>query len=93
MKLAPLVYAKKVLFLPLHIKLGFIKQFVKKMNPEAEAFKHIQELFPKLSKAKVKGGIFVGPQVKRLLQSDSRKESMGKFCFCGERFPRKSQGT
>ena len=48
-KLVPLVYAKKVLFPPLHIKLGFIKRFVKKMNPEGEAFKHIQESFPQLS--------------------------------------------
>ena len=63
MKLAPLVDAKKVLFPPFHIKLGLIKQFVKKMNPEGEACKHIQELFPKLSEAKVNGGIFVGPQV------------------------------
>ena len=75
-KLAPLVDAKKVLFPPLHIKLGLIKQFVKKMNPEGEAFKHIQELFPKLSKAKVKGGIFVGPQVKRLMQSESFLEKL-----------------
>ena len=45
--LAPLVDAKKVLFPPLHINLGLIKQFVKKMNPEGEVFKHIQELFPK----------------------------------------------
>ena len=40
-KLAPLMDAKKVLFSLLHIKLGLIKQFVKKMNPEGEAFKHI----------------------------------------------------
>ena len=39
-KLAPLVDAKKVLFSPLHIKFGLVKQFVKKMNPEGEAFKH-----------------------------------------------------
>ena len=50
-KLAPLVDAKKVLFPPLHIKLGLIKQCVKKMNPEGETFKHIQELFSKLSEA------------------------------------------
>ena len=74
-KLAPLV-AAKVLFPPLYIKLGLIKQFVKKMNPEGEAFNHIQELLPKLSEAKVKGGIFVGPQVKRLMQSDSFLEKL-----------------
>ena len=38
---APLVDAKKVLFPPLYINLGLIKQFVKKMNPEGEAFKRI----------------------------------------------------
>ena len=75
-KLAPLVDAKKVLFPPLHIKLGLIKQFVKKMNPKGEAFKHIQELFPKLSEAKVQGGIFVGPQVKRLIQFYSFLEKL-----------------
>ena len=49
MKQTPLVDPKKVLMPPLHIKLGLIKQFVKKLNPEGNAFKHIQELFPKLS--------------------------------------------
>ena len=61
MKLAPLVDAKKVLFPPIHSKLGLIKQFVKKMNPKGGAFKHIQKLSPKLSEATVKGGIFGGP--------------------------------
>ena len=31
---------------------------------------------PKLSEAKVKGGIFVGPQVKRLVQSDGFFEKL-----------------
>ena len=59
-KHTPLVEPKKMLLPPLCIKLGLIKQFVKKLNPESDAFKHIQELFPKLSEAKVKAGIFVG---------------------------------
>ena len=75
-RLTPLVEPKKVLLAPLHIKLGLIKQFVKKLNPESDAFKHIQELFPKLSEAKVKAGIFVGPQVKRLMKSDSFSEKL-----------------
>ena len=68
-KQTPLVNPKQVLMPPLHIKLGLIKQFVKKLNPEGDAFKHIQELFPKLSEAKVKAGVFVGPQVKQLMKS------------------------
>ena len=75
-KHTPLVEPKKVLLPPFHIKLGLIKQFVKKLNPESYAFKHIQELFPKLSEAKVKAGIFVGPQVKRLMKSDSFFEKL-----------------
>ena len=75
-KQTPLVEPKKVLLLPLHIKLGLIKQLVKRLNPEVDAFKHIQELFPKLSEAKIKGGVFVGPQVKQLMKSDSFSEKL-----------------
>ena len=67
---------KKVLLPPLPNKLGLIKLFVKKLNPESDAFKHIQELFSKLSEAKVKAGIFVGPQVKQLMKSDSFSEKL-----------------
>ena len=55
---------------PLHIKLGLIKQFVKALDKDGAAFKYLQNLFPKLSEAKVKGGIFIGPQVKLILKSD-----------------------
>ena len=60
----------KVLLQPLHIKLGLIKQFVKELNPEGVAFKHIQECFPKLSDAKIQCGVFVDPQVKQLMKSE-----------------------
>ena len=65
-----------MLLQPLHIKLGLTKQFVKKLNPEGDAFNHIQELFPKLSEAKMKGGVFVGIQVKRLMKSHSFSEEL-----------------
>ena len=61
---------------PLHIKLGLIKQFVKKLNSEGNAFKHIQELFSKLSEAKINDEVFVGPQVKRPMKSDSFSEKL-----------------
>ena len=67
MKQEPLVEPLKVLFPPLHIKLGIIKQFIKQLDPEGEAFKHIQELFQMLSEAKTKAGVFVGPRVKQLI--------------------------
>ena len=85
-KKTPLVEPKKVLLPPLHIKQSLIEQFVKKLNPKDDAFKHIQELFPKFSEAKIKGGIFVGSQVKRLLKSDSFSEKLSAV----ERRARKS---
>ena len=49
---------------------------MKKLNSKSDAFKHIQELFPKLSEAKSKGGVFVGPQVKRLMKSGNFFEKL-----------------
>ena len=49
---------------------------MKKLNPDVDTFKQIQELFPKFSEAKIKGGVFVGPQVKRLMKSDSFSEKL-----------------
>ena len=53
----------------LHIKLGLAKQLVKSLKSDSEAFKHVQAMFPKLSQAKVKGGIFTGPQIRQMLDS------------------------
>ena len=53
MKQTPLAKPKKVLLPPRHIKLDLIKQYVK-LNLEGDAFKYIQELFPKWSEEKVK---------------------------------------
>jgi len=69
-KYQPLVTQDKVLMPPLHIKLGLIKQFVKALDQDSEAFQYLQTVFPKLSEAKVKGGIFVGPQIKKLMHDD-----------------------
>ena len=54
----PLVLREKILLPTLHIKLGLAKQLVKALQSDSEAFKHVQAMFPKLSQAKVKGGIF-----------------------------------
>jgi len=52
MKQQPLVDAAKILMPLLNIKLGVINQFVKQVDTEGEAFKKIQELYPKLSEPK-----------------------------------------
>ncbi|XP_058889662.1 uncharacterized protein LOC131739473 [Acipenser ruthenus] len=67
-KWEPLVDPRKVLMPPLHIRLGLMKQFVRALDKESAAFKYLQDFFPKLSEAKVKAGVFVGPQIKKILK-------------------------
>ena len=47
----------KILLLPLHIKLGLMKNFVKAMDGTGSAFKYLTEKFPRLSEAKIKEGV------------------------------------
>ena len=58
-----LVDRKKIIFLPLHIKLGLMKQFVKALPTDGDCFKYINLQFPRLSVAKNKAGVFDGPQI------------------------------
>src|ERR1043165_8429011 len=67
---SPLVDPKKILLPPLHIKLGLVKNFVKAMNRDGEAFKYLKEKFPRLSEAKIKEGVFIGPQIRALLKDE-----------------------
>jgi len=58
----------KILLPPLHIKLGLMKQFVKALYQESKAFKYIQAYFTKLSEGKVKAGVFIEPQIRKIQQ-------------------------
>ena len=62
-----MVPRSKILLPPLHIKLGLAKQFVRALNQQGETFGFICSLFPKLSDAKLKAGIFNGPQIRQML--------------------------
>lgn len=63
----PLVNQDKIILPPLHIKLGIMKQFVKALQHEKPAFQYLKKKFPKISDAKIKEGIFVGPQIRQLM--------------------------
>lgn len=67
----PMVDPEKVILPPLHIKLGLFKQFVKKLDHNGKGFKFLREKFPSLSEVKVKGGVFVGPQIRKLMKDSS----------------------
>ncbi|KAL6481179.1 hypothetical protein MHYP_G00092590 [Metynnis hypsauchen] len=90
-KWEPLVDPRKVLMPPLHIKLGLIKQFVRALDKESRAFNYLQDIFPKLSEAKIKAGVFVGPQIKKIIEcSEFPKKLNRKFSRSGSRLPRQS---
>ncbi|GBL74755.1 hypothetical protein AVEN_243623-1 [Araneus ventricosus] len=57
----PLAEPHKIIIPPLHIKLGFVKHLVKAMDKNGSAFKYLHEKFPRLSVARIKEGVFVGP--------------------------------
>ena len=64
----PFVESKKILLPPLHIKLGLMKNFVKAMDKSKAAFEFLIKKFPSLSEAKIREGVFVGPQIRELFQ-------------------------
>jgi hypothetical protein len=51
--------------------LGLVKQFVTAMDFGGEAFQEIRLMYPKMTEAKLKAGIFIGPQVRAMLASES----------------------
>ena len=71
-----LVDPKKILLPPLHIKLGLMKQFVKALPKEGETFRYLCEQFLGLSEAKLKEGIFVGPDIRKLLRDTNFETKM-----------------
>ena len=62
-----LVERSKIVFPPLHIKLGIMKQFVKALEEDGDCFKYICMKFPSLTIEKLKAGIFDGPQIRKLI--------------------------
>lgn len=73
----PLVNPDSILLPPLHIKLGLMKNFVKAMGKSnSNGFLYLCEKFPKLSHAKLKEGIFVGPQIREVLKDPDFEKSL-----------------
>jgi hypothetical protein len=72
-----LIPIHKVLLPPLHITLGLFKQLVKAMFKfRSAAYEAIRNMFPELSDAKVQGGIFTGPQIRKCIQHTKDLESV-----------------
>ena len=61
---------EKIIFPPLHIKLGLIYQFVKSLYKEGECFKNICRTFQSVTNEKIKAGVFDGPQIRKLMNDE-----------------------
>lgn len=71
-----LVSREKILLPPLHIKLGLMKQFVKALKKDGSCFQYLCTKFPFISDAKLKEGIFVGPQIRELMKDENFENAM-----------------
>lgn len=54
--------SSKLLLSPLHIKLGLMTNFIRAMDQAAPAFRYLAKKFARMSAAKIKEGVFVGPR-------------------------------
>ena len=59
----PIVSTDKIIFPPLRIKLGFMKQFVNALRLDGKCFQHLLHTFLGLSYEKFRAGVFDGPQI------------------------------
>ena len=60
----------EVVMPPLHIKLGLFKQFVKAFDKNGQTFRYLSVRLPHFSPAKIAGGIFSGPDIRKMLKSE-----------------------
>ena len=64
----PLVSSTNVFLSPLYIKLGLMKNFVNAMDRDRDGFKFLKDFFvADKSAAKLKAGVFVGPEITKLI--------------------------
>jgi len=74
----PLVLPEKIYLRPLHIKLNLMKKSVKGMDKTGHGSKYARNNFPNMSDAKIKEGIFIGPQIRELMQDKQFVEDLNE---------------
>ena len=74
----PLDLLEKIILPPLHIKLGLMKNFVKGMDKTGHGFEYMRNKFPNVSDAKIKEGIFIGPQTRELVRDKQFDEDLNE---------------
>ena len=56
-----------------------MKQFTKALQQNNPCFQYQKAIFPKISTAKIKEGIFVGPQIRQLIEDSAFEETMNEI--------------
>ncbi|UYV79437.1 hypothetical protein LAZ67_17002609 [Cordylochernes scorpioides] len=74
----PLIDSENIYSPPLHIKLVLMKNFVKAIDRNASGFAYLKQKFSSISEAKIKEGIFVGPQIRELQQDGNFQNSLNE---------------
>jgi len=65
-----LVDPQNILLPPLHIKLGLMKNYVKAIDKDGPTFMFLRRKFPRISEAKLRAGVFDGPQIRELTRDE-----------------------
>ncbi|GBL90588.1 hypothetical protein AVEN_179491-1 [Araneus ventricosus] len=53
-----------------------MKQFVKALPKEGESFKYLCDQFPGLSETKLKEGVFIGPDIRKIMKDENFETKM-----------------
>lgn len=61
-----LIDQKKILFAPLHIKLGLFTQFITCLPKDGQAIKHLKDKFPKITESKIENGVLDGSKIRKI---------------------------
>jgi len=70
----PVVLSKKNFLPPLHTKMGLMKTFVKGMDKTGRGFEYLRNV----SNAKIKEGMFIGRQIRELMQDKQFGEDLNE---------------
>lgn len=73
-----LVDPKKILFPPLHIKLGIFTQFVLSLQKDGVAIDYLKNKFPRISESKIEHGILDGSKIKKIFKDQNFKKLLTK---------------
>ena len=65
-----------ILLPPLHIKLGLMKNHTKALDKDGPTFKFLEMKFSRISKAKLRAGVFDWPQIRELIKDEGFTASM-----------------